>query len=186
MKSFRQFMTNEVLAIQQDLTTISANGNGYQSKFEDAGQEYTVDFIPTEMMVPRLPSNVCFKIVLVGPNGTEVTNLNNAFSVYRKMLSAIMNFITKINPYGLIFTGARQNMDLVYDKFYKRYLKNHYVRINSENYLRIDIANQKGFNQERLAAADATHQQWLDKVRLQKNQKIDPLFDLHGLADQWG
>lgn len=124
----------------------------YESSFIINNEEYKVTFKPYTMLVASKPGdgfypskrialteNNSFLIELKGPASHSLTNRQVPFTVYKNMLASIKRFIEMKRPAGLIFTGYVMSMDIIYNRFYEKFLKSMYTRIDKENYIRNDV-----------------------------------------------
>ncbi len=73
-------------------------------------------------------------------------NTQNPTSVYAEVIKAIRKLIQEKNPEFLTFMGAGSSQDVIYDKFYRRYLSQLYTRVGVQYYLRNDL--YKKYEQE--------------------------------------
>ena len=82
------------------------------------------------------------------------TKLNNQWFVYSKLLACISHYVTTRKPMMLKFSGASQDMDLVYDKFIKMSGRldpaNKHEHLTGEYYIRSDV---KTMLQEKLGVS---------------------------------
>lgn len=97
-------------------------------------------------MYPKYIDAVSIFFVYTNDEGNESYNLSklgNQWFVYGKLIACLNDYISKYKPIVLKFSGANQNMDLVYDRFIKMskkiYPQDAYVPITASMYIREEV-----------------------------------------------
>jgi len=167
---------------------IQPYGEGFKGSFFVNNEEYKVTFMPEVMRIASKPGDGFypskrsllqakdnFVITLIGPNLHSPTNRQVPFTVYSNSLAIIKRFIEIKNPAGLAFGGYTLAMDVLYNKFYDKYLKPMYTRIDKENYLRNDLVSKFELDPDR---ADRANQYFsgLRRAKLLYKKEIADTF----------
>lgn len=77
-----------------------------------------------------------YSIGLKANGDYDLTKKGRAFTVYSKLFAVCKKFIDTVPFEGLVFGAFEQEMELVYNKFYQKYLSNFLMRLDSERYIK--------------------------------------------------
>jgi len=158
MKSFHQFYEhiqkqkamNEFGDIMgSDLGTINLHKSSSGElvyDFEMDGVKFNVYFRPSNFRIMGFPLHG-YIIGFTGPQGYSTTGMsgNKAVGIYEHLLMATRKLLEmKANDLNepvqfLEFTGREPEMNLIYDKFIRRYLSNTFTRYNRSHIIRNDV-----------------------------------------------
>ncbi len=137
--------TADTSTINLEKTTWGPSSTGYSYKFLVDEDVYRVSL--SKDQGPLTGLNIgddkildIWTVSLGGPLGDRATNkVTGAHTVYKYLLLAIKKLmeIEKVN--GFNFYHAEPAMSLVYNRFYKKFLANDFVRVSQENYVRKDV-----------------------------------------------
>lgn len=133
---------------------------GFSSQFTHKNEEFEVTMERKSIKYAGHNVPGSFEIAFVGPNGYYTTNTagNNAPAIYTQVLLAVKKLMATQVVNGISFAPAEPGMALVYQRFYDRFLKNDFVRINKSEAVRktfIDKINQQ-LNPNEKAQIDAS------------------------------
>lgn len=114
----------------------------YLYHFKVDNQEYQVEFEKTyvhlaDYLTPI--TNNAYAIYLSGPNFYDLTGMGKGPTVYRHLLKAVKKFIADFQPEGITFSGVNDQQNIMYAKFYDKYLKQYYTNVDESTYLRNDF-----------------------------------------------
>lgn len=132
-------MTADVSSIQ-----LQRSPYGYRYSFkDDDGEGYVVHFEKDRTYIPNIRLYVDgFSIEFSGPEGLDLTNKYKAANVYRQLMMAVKKLIEQFHPNSLSFSGAEDAQTIMYDTFYRKFLKTAYTRISKYGYLSNDYIEQ--------------------------------------------
>lgn len=125
-----------------------------------------------------------YEVEFSGPAGTSLTNFNkNTHVIYSQLLSAVKSFVTQFKPNGLYFYGSESTMDLVYNRFIKRFFQDTpgknpqevFYQVNQSLFISKARYNkmsdeQKEYVQKSMAEADQANQVTLSRVASRKTK----------------
>lgn len=161
----------------------------YVSSFFINNEEYKVTFKPYTMRVTSKPGdgfypskrialteNNSFLIEMVGPASHSLTNRQVPFTVYKNMLASIKKFIEMKKPAGLIFAGYVTSMDVLYNRFYEKYLKPMYTRVDKENYIRNDVLTKMDYLDPVPGQRADKYFAGLKQVKIDRRKEIASVF----------
>ena len=158
MKSFHQFYEhiqkqkalNEFGDIMgTDIGTVNLHKNfagGLEYDFEIDGTSFNVYFRPTMFRLMGVPLHG-YIVGFTGPAGYRTTGMSGskAVGIYEHLLLATRKLLEmKANDQNepvqfFEFTGAEPEMNLIYDKFIRRYLSNTFTRYSRSHIIRNDV-----------------------------------------------
>jgi len=117
---------------------------GYESTFEHGNHTYIVEFEEkTSSLAGKNIKNV-YQVSFTGPRGFYLTGASGpeAMAIYTKMLLAIKKLIATVRVDGLTYSPAQVNMIPIYDRFFKTFAKEDFVRIDKTVILKKDVFNR--------------------------------------------
>lgn len=148
------FELNAVLNAPVDNINLIKKYNSYEYIFDVNEYEYSVDFIKRIYIVDQhgdieldalvdeegILDLTVWAIVLNGPGGTDLTYLNEGmFTIYKNLLLAIKKLMQIENVEAFEIKAARKPMEIIYYKFYEKYLKNEFVYYKENLLIRKDV-----------------------------------------------
>lgn len=77
-----------------------------------------------------------FDIGLKAGYSYNTTNLNIPFRVYTNVFKGFKKFLEVAKPQAFEYYGYEKNMDLLYDKFYNKFLSKEFMRLDNRIYLK--------------------------------------------------
>lgn len=139
MQGFKIFFEILDVANTKDVK-LNKDERAYVYYFKVDGAAYNVAFEPDE--IDYYEPITAYAVYLYGPNGYNVTNLGKGPTVYHHLLKAVKKFIKKIKPAALTFSGINDQQNIMYAKFYEKYLKQYFTRIEYDIYIRNDVLSK--------------------------------------------
>ena len=142
------------------------NGDSYKASFYRANIEYQGEIIPD-----------VFDLSLKGPNQYGVTRTSGTSGsiVYSNLLLAVKKLIEIVAVNGFQFKGSVGSMDLVYDRFYKTFLKEDFIRVTPDLYLNKSYLKEKfkdGWDKKStISNIYNTNRNWMQKQKKLKAEK---------------
>jgi hypothetical protein len=134
---------------------LTRTGNSLSYLFQADGKGYRIYFEgPTEWEVGLYsphgqwegtvtPAHKSYEIGLQVNGSYQLTGNNSKpTAIYGELFKAIRKLMEQENPDALSFRGAVEAQDVMYDRFYKTYLKPYFTRVGVRNYLRNDLYNK--------------------------------------------
>jgi hypothetical protein len=115
----------------------TGQGSNYTHIFNINREEYRVSFD----RISGITDNG-YDVTLSGPNSLDLTGLGKGTEVYKHVIMALKKLIELENPDFLTFYGVTDEQSWMYNKFYERYLKQHYTMVDDKTYLRNDLLAQ--------------------------------------------
>ena len=157
------------------------NNSGYafkefmENQFDEMEPDDVVDI---KHKLKRFGSGVLIEFTA----GTEYskTGLNNEFFVYGKLIACVYDYVKKNKPIFLKFSGATDDMDLVYNRFLK--LGNRanpadvYVPFNDEMHVRKDFTDLFDNYESDVYSGVANYNHVLKSARSRKNKQRNSSF----------
>lgn len=126
---------------------------GYVSRYERGGKKFQVEMTPSiyngaiiqKILGSRsaVRQDSFWKVDLKGPKDFNLTGESGgeATGVYSHMLAAINKLIKVENPQGLVVVPAHDFMEPVYHMFINRFLKQSFVPLHKNIYVRKDVVD---------------------------------------------
>jgi len=163
MKFLDYFLIQEVKNIEKtdvsDIEFEQAVTGAFKYRFSVGPDDYVVGFSPDTIYIRAEHSNYevitdeAYSIWFEIDSGDDeadamgMTHKGTPHQVYSQVLKAAKKFLQEHKPEGLKFTGSEDAMNLVYKRFYDRYLsekpgrkpEDTYLQLDSEQYLRKDV-----------------------------------------------
>ena len=122
------------------------DGKKFNYSFPLNGHLYEIYFLSAEIEGYDNETSEYFNILTKNQGAYSVgltidgsykqSHTGNAFAVYSKLFAAAKKFIEEKDPNGLIFYGYEGFMDILYKRFYQKYLSAKYVQIDGRNYIK--------------------------------------------------
>jgi len=145
--SFKDFVLNEVGEFNTDDIQFTYNNGRYEYDFNIDDLQYKFYFINKAIKIEQQiivsfqdSYSIAFAVMRQkgGIQGTDygLTNKGTPFTVYGKIFSAFKKFVDNFEPNGLTFTGTTAAMDVIYNKFYERYLSPTFMRLDDVQYIK--------------------------------------------------
>jgi len=139
MRNFKDFFSiNEVLDAEkiQKINPVlrkSPYGDGYVYEFKINGDNYDISMNSHSISIKsgrrdsygmhETITHRGYEVIFRGPQGSvALTNKRIATEVYSHLLAGMNKFIDQVRPEGLYFYGAYEGMDLMYNRFVKKFL----------------------------------------------------------------
>jgi hypothetical protein len=184
MITFKQYLLEfgDLSTLTTDEIKLEKTLRGYEYKFGD----YRVYMNRTSMdidygKIAILNEGECYAIGFKHNNNYYLTKKGNAFTVYNTVFKVIKKFMDEVNPKGLYFSGYTDEMDLLYAKFYKKYLAVTHMKVENF-YLRKDVYHTlpdyaKEAVQKAMQSFDDYDSERLNKIKSDK--KLGRLQHMH-------
>jgi len=104
-------------------------GDGYRVFFQNMAMKVKIG----NEYVTVVSSDKCYDVNFSKNNSFHQTHEGSPFKVYRQMFAVIKKFMQEYKPYGLHISGWTPEMNLLYDKFYRAFLSNNFIRLDTSN-----------------------------------------------------
>lgn len=123
--NFSEFLqiSEIVFDAAQQVQFVGDKHQGFEAKFTINNEEFQVNFVskPLKLVQETL---FLWDISFYGPNGANLTKQNRYMQeIYSKLLSVIVSFNKQFKPDGFYFYGARNAMDIIYNRMYKKFFQ---------------------------------------------------------------
>lgn len=139
------------------LDTFLKTPKGYEYYFRINGTTYKVYFYNTSITIPRpreegesdyayysshtrnieiADRTRSYDIGLTAGNDYNLTGNGIPFMVYSNVFKAFKKFLEVAKPVAMEYYGYHRNMDLLYQKFYDKFLSKDFIKITSSIYIR--------------------------------------------------
>lgn len=121
------------------------NNGGYKSKFRIGGDAFEVGMDRVDdLKYEGQTVHPSFSITFSGPSRFSTTNKagSGASTIYTQLLLAVKKLTETEKVNGLTFYPAEPGMGLVYQRFYKQYLKAEFLRVSPKEYVRKDYIQE--------------------------------------------
>lgn len=138
MKNFKEFLNicevldaEKIQKIDAEISLDPYIDNSYKYKFKINKEEYEIGWKKHRISVSKEGdrfsyndiTNKGYEVVFYGPQSSvALTNKRIATQVYSHLLAGMKKFIEEVKPEGLYFYGAYEGMDLMYNRFVKKFL----------------------------------------------------------------
>lgn len=143
----------EMSGITADIGEISLQktANGYEFSFDINGKDYLLEFSGPKVWKiwdddssnsVKLAERRFSIIFQVGGSMRMPRDTMRPTEVYNAVFKGVRKLLEEGFPDALSFYGAYHEQDVMYDKFYNKYLHKAFTRVGSENYLRNDLYNK--------------------------------------------
>ena len=143
---------------------------------------YEIYFKPNEMEISDKnfnyitifrPYDDCYSIGLTINNNYNQSHQGNAFAVYTKLFAAIKKFIEEYDPKGLIFYGYESSMDILYKRFYEKYLSHTFMQIDRRNYIKKSYFSSMPQSMQDFINQYMHGFDFSSEIKMAKQEKID-------------
>jgi len=112
-----------------------ASGITYDFEYDD--DDFTVEFEPLTGEMPGIKK--AYDINFTGPEGYRLTHKGRgATYIYTQVLKAIKKFLDEYDPEVISFSGDEPAMDIIYNRFYEKFLAPKAGREDHETFIQID------------------------------------------------
>jgi len=114
-----------------------------------------------------------YDIGLMAGNDYNLTSSGIPFIVYSNVFKAFKKFLEVAKPVAMEYYGYHRNMELLYQKFYDKFLSKDFIKINSRIYIRRRSLAQfkpdiKELIRNHMQDSLPSHQHHLDDIRKEK------------------
>jgi len=129
----------DISAIEFDTYMSRSGESGYKSDFVSDDGKHTIFF--TEKSRTGFPNMKCYDVNLTDPyGGYNLTNKSrNPSAVYSSLVKIVLAFVKQFNPELISFLSSDPNMEVMYKRFYDRYMKDMYPIVQYGLFLRKDL-----------------------------------------------
>jgi hypothetical protein len=148
MISFKQYLLEfgDINAIMSNDIELEKTEDGYEYNFGKHKIYMMYDEMhvligkwPMQDAIKILDKDHCYLIGLTYDNRYAATNAGNEFNVYATVFKAMKKFLEIANPEGIKFSGVSSEMDILYNKFYRKFLSPTFMKIDWENYIKKSV-----------------------------------------------
>ena len=117
---------------------------GFIHKFEHDGKSFNVHLDSKKINYAGQSINNVYTVLFEGPEGYSTTGASGteATTIYSKLVLAIKKLTEDHEVNGLSFTPAEPGMRIIYTRFYNSFMKDNFVRVKSDLYVKRDIVRK--------------------------------------------
>lgn len=155
------FEFGDVTAIKTDEVELKTTNRGYEYYFTINDNTYLVYFYNTTISIPvdkntrqvfdpaardswkiekehieLADRSKCYDVGLKLGQDYNLTKLGIPFTVYSHLFKAFKKFLEVAKPIAMEYFGYERSMDLLYQKFYEKFLSKQFMKIGDRIYLK--------------------------------------------------
>ena len=180
----------DISAVEFDTYVSRSGESGHKSDFFSDDGKHTIFF--TEKTRTGFPNMKCYDVNLTDPyGGYNLTNKSkNPSAVYSSLVKIVLAFVKQFNPELISFLSSDPNMEVMYKRFYDRYMKDMYPIVQYGLFLRKDLFDRMKNKEKSSLKKEDNEQKLLEqkKKQIALKKRQDELFgdaSLDAIQDQY-
>jgi len=117
---------------------------GFVHEFEHDGKNFNVNLDSEKINYEGQEIDNVYTVLFQGPEGYSTTGASGteATTIYSKLVLAVKKLIENHEVNGLSFTPAEPGMRIIYTRFYNSFMKDDFVRVERDLYIKRDIVRR--------------------------------------------